>query len=78
MGNHQGCGRKNRHIPENKPEKDAKHPVPRKITNELLYGTTNQNNGHRQLKGNDTPAKLVLNEFRNTRARKFMRGQKLT
>ena len=64
---------------------------PRKLTNEMLYNATNQKPwsnivkrqrlsffGHMARLPDDAPAKLALNEFRNTKAKKFRGGQKLT
>ena len=42
MKNHQGYGRRNRHILENQSEKEVNIRYLRKITNEMLYNTTNQ------------------------------------
>ena len=57
----------------------------------MLYNTTNQKPwshivkrrrlnffGHMARLPDDTPAKLALNEFRHTKAKKFSGGQKLT
>ena len=62
---------------------------PRKITNEMLYNTTNQKPwsrivkkrklsffGHMARLPDDAPAKLALNEFRNTKAKKIQGGSK--
>ena len=63
----------------------------RKITNEMLYNTTNQKLwsqivkkrrlsffGYMARLPDDAPANLALDEFRNTKAKKFRGDQTLT
>ena len=47
-------------------KKDTKHQVPKKITHELLYRTTNQKHGHRQLKGGDSASLVVWPDYMMT------------
>ena len=64
--------------------KDIQYQIPKKITNEMLYNTTNQKPwshivkrqrlsffGHMARLPDNALAKTALNEFRNTKAKKF-------